>query len=185
MSPPPDKRILATGRHLRLMSENGWEYAERTNASGVVVIVAVTDDGKLLLIEQFRPPVGRHVVDCPAGLAGDIPGQAQEDLAEAAHRELVEETGYEAREMTYLGEGPSSAGMTSEILTFFRASGLRKVGDGGGDSDEKIKVHEIPLTQFAAWCRRMDGPKRYIDTKIFAGLYLAGYGPNGLIDRDS
>ena len=124
--PEDDKKILAQGRHLRFVSRDGWEFAERPHVTGIVVIVAVTPEDKLILVEQYRPPVGRRVLELPAGLAGDIDGAEDEDLSEAARRELLEETGYQAKSFVRLCEGPSSAGICSEVLTFFRRRDSRK-----------------------------------------------------------
>lgn len=169
---PSGKTILAAGRHLRLVSQDGWEFAERAGVTGVVAIVAVTDDGRIVLTEQFRAPIGGRVIDLPAGLAGDVPGGETEELAEAARRELLEETGYEAREIRYLAHGPSSAGMTSEIITFFRAEGLKKVGPGGGEASEDIVVHEVPLERIDGWLRDRMSRGVQVETKLFAGLHL-------------
>ena len=98
---PPDpssapREILAQGKFLRLVRQGTWEYSERLGISGVVGIVPVTDAGEIVLVEQFRVPTGRPVLELPAGLVGDIPGQEQEPFEAAAARELEEETGYRA-----------------------------------------------------------------------------------------
>lgn len=162
------------GRHLRFIKRGGWECVERTKASGIVGVLAVTPEAGVLLVEQFRPPVGRRVIELPAGLAGDIEGAEGEALAEAARRELVEETGYDAGRMEWLGEGPASAGLCDEIITFFRAHELRRVADGGGDADEEIRVHEVPLVDLRRWCgeRRREGC--LVDYKVHAALWMAG-----------
>ena len=165
--------VLATGRHVRLVRQDGWECAERLNASGIVVIVPVTPDRKLVLIEQYRPPVGRRVIELPAGLAGDVPGQETEALVEAAHRELLEETGYAADSMRALSVGPPSAGLCTEIITLFLAEGLRKVAPGGGDDSEDIQIHEVPLDQALHFAMNPP-PETYVDPKVFAGLFFAG-----------
>src|SRR5271170_4183678 len=103
------------GKFLRVLKSGRWEYADRVNSNGAVVIVPVTDDGKLVLIEQYRIPVGQRVIELPAGLAGDLPDAETEAMATAARRELLEETGYEAAEITMLMFGPPSAGLASEI----------------------------------------------------------------------
>src|SRR5688500_16928283 len=120
-------QVLASGKFLRLVRRGRWEYADRVNSSGAVVIVAVTDDGRLVLTEQHRLPLDRRVIELPAGLAGDEPGQSDEDFSLAARRELLEETGYECREMIELMTGPTSAGLSTEIVTMFLARGLSKV----------------------------------------------------------
>lgn len=164
-------KTLRRGKHLAFMQAGTWEYVERTTANGVVAIVAETSAGRLILVEQDRPVVGRHVIELPAGLAGDS-GSPVEELAVAAHRELVEETGYAAKRMVYLGEGPSSAGLTNEIVTFFRATGIRKVQEGGGVDGENIVVHEVPLARVDAWLRRQAKQGKLIDPKVYAGLYF-------------
>jgi ADP-ribose pyrophosphatase len=168
------RRVLAEGRHVRLVDEDGWEYVERNAATGIVVIVAVTGDDRLLLVEQFRPPVAARVLELPAGLAGDVVGHEQEALATAARRELLEETGYQAGELTWLAQGPPSAGLSSEVVSFFRASNLRRAGPGGGDASEAITLHEVALGSLDAWLRERSQAGILVDPKIHAGLRLAG-----------
>ena len=100
--------VLANGKHLRFMRKGTWEYADRLGVSGIVGIIAVTGDGKLLLVEQYRPPVNANVIELPAGLAGDEPGRADESLLAAARRELQEETGYLAESLSIVAAGPVS-----------------------------------------------------------------------------
>src|SRR6266404_2539800 len=118
MSKPEEEAIIEwEGKHLRVLKRGHWEYVERIHARGAVVIAAVTEEGDLILTEQYRPPVSNRVIELPAGLAGDIAGHETEELAAAARRELLEETGYEAREMIRLAAGPPSAGLSSEMVT--------------------------------------------------------------------
>jgi ADP-ribose pyrophosphatase len=168
-----ETKILYDGKHVRLVSRGGWEYAQRKGVTGIVAILAVTDDGKLILVEQYRPPVGKWVIELPAGLAGDVAGQETEELAAAARRELLEETGYEAGEMIYLAEGAASAGITDEVITLFRATGLQKTGTGEGDGSEDITVHEVPLADVRRWLEERRTAGSLIDLKVFAGLYFA------------
>jgi ADP-ribose pyrophosphatase len=170
---PKAPEILYEGKFLRLVSDNSWEYVERKKASGVVAILAITDEGKVLLIEQYRPAMGRAVVEVPAGLAGDVAGSEHEDLAEAARRELLEETGYEAREMEFLADGPSSAGLATEFVSFFRARGLTKVEKGGGDQSEEIAVHEVPLAAVPDWLAARRAAGLTVDCKLYSALYFA------------
>ncbi len=170
------EEILHEGRFLGLYQKNGWEYVRRQNTKGVVVVVAITDDSQLILTEQYRPPVGRRVIELPAGLAGDIPYQEDEPLATAALRELYEETGYRASGMEALISGPSSAGMTTEVITFFHATGLTKMGDGGGDHTEDIRVHFVPVKEVLAWCRDRVADGLMVDPKVFAGLFFVQKG---------
>lgn len=168
--PRGTETVFASGRHLRLVCEDGWEFAERVGVSGVVAIVAVTEDGRLILTEQFRTPIGRRVIDLPAGLVGDA--SKQEAAVEAAQRELLEETGYRADQWTPLAEVPTSPGLSSEIVTLFLAAGLQQVGPGGGEGDESIHVHEVPLTEIHAWLNDVARDGCAIDLKVYAALYF-------------
>jgi ADP-ribose pyrophosphatase len=170
----PERSVLAQGRHLRFVSEDRWEFVERNATTGIVVIVAVTAEGRLVLVEQYRKPVRSSVLELPAGLAGDVAGQEDEALASAAARELQEETGYEADAFECVGaSGPPSAGVSSEVVTFFRATGLRRTGPGGGDANEQITVHEVPLPEVDAWLLARARAGTLVDPKVYAGLYLA------------
>ncbi|MCO5167149.1 MAG: NUDIX hydrolase [Planctomycetes bacterium] len=167
-------RVLHEGRFLRLVSRGGWEFVERTNAQGVVVVIAVTDAGELVLIEQERRPVGAPVIELPAGLSGDDPGAHGEELTHAARRELLEETGYEADALELVTRGPTSAGLTSEVITVFFARGVRRVGDGGGVEGEAITIHHVPLPEVPAWLDAAQARGALVDPKVYAALWFAG-----------
>jgi ADP-ribose pyrophosphatase len=164
--------VLFEGHFLRVKKNDRWEYVERCKTSGIVAILAITDNRELILVEQFRVPVNKRVIEIPAGLAGDIAGKEAETPSEAAKRELLEETGYEAQRMEYLSEGPTSAGLSTEVITLFRAHDLKKVSKGGGDESENIQVHVVPLAELQSWIetRRQEGC--LVDYKVFAALYL-------------
>jgi ADP-ribose pyrophosphatase len=164
--------VLFQGKYLSLLTDNGWEYTSRPHVTGIVVIVAVTDDRKLVLVEQPRTAVHKRVVELPAGMVGDV--DASESLADAARRELIEETGYEPAEVHLLAEGPIAVGVTDEIISIFEARGLRRVGPGGGDDSEEITVHEVPLGELRAFLAAQQAAGRAVDPKIYAGLFLAG-----------
>src|SRR3954466_616136 len=134
-------RVIAKGRWLTFIDDAGWEYVTRPNVTGIVVIVAVTADQRLVLVEQYRPAVQQRVIELPAGLVGDVDGRQTESLADAAARELDEETGYRAAEMVPLFEGPVAVGVSDETVAFFEARGLARVGAGGGDATGAIGVH--------------------------------------------
>ena len=169
---PQERIVLAEGRRVRLVQQGHWEFAERTNARGAVVLAAATDDGRLLLVEQYRIPVGRRVIEPPAGLVGDVIGEEEEELETAARRELLEETGYEAARLELASIGPPSAGLATEIVAFFVARGLTKVHDGGGDDSEEIVVHAAPIDSIEPWLADRAAEGTLIDPKVYAALYF-------------
>ncbi len=163
------KETLYSGKFLNLVREGRWEYCERVNQTRAVMIFAATPEGRVLLVEEFRPPIGQRCLCFPAGLSGD---EGAESDAEAARRELLEETGYEAAEMRYLFSGPSSPGLSSETLSFYLATGLRRVGAGGGVAQENITVREAPLADIDAWLAARVAEGIALDPRIFSGLYF-------------
>ena len=167
------RRVIAEGKYVRLVARGRWEWAERTNTKAAAVIVAVTMDGQMVLIEQYRHPLGAWVVELPAGLVGDDPGAEQEDWIEAARRELLEETGYVSDRWQYLLEGPSSPGLTSEHYSMYLALDAKKVGAGGGDESEDIHVRLVPLEKVEAWLDEQRRRGLRVDPKVYIGLYFA------------
>jgi ADP-ribose pyrophosphatase len=165
-----DDRTVYEGKYLRVKNARNWEYVERRNVSGVVVILPLTSDGKIILVEQFRPAVAQNVVGLPAGLAGD---QGKEELEEAARRELLEETGYKSDRWKLLTDGPSSPGLTNEFITFFLAADATQHAEIDPGADEQIEVHEVALRDLTAWLARKKQSGVLIDYKIFTALYLA------------
>lgn len=164
---------LHSTRFLDLVDAGGWVYVRRPNARAVVCVLAITPDSRLILVEQFRIPVGRRLLELPAGLVGDG-ADADEGLELAAQRELQEETGWSAQRFTQLWEGPSSAGLTDETITCFQAHGLVKTGMGGGVEGEEIVVHEVPLADLRDWLRARQQEGVGVDPKIYAALWSAG-----------
>jgi ADP-ribose pyrophosphatase len=167
-----DPVIIAEGKFLQFVRRDRWEYVTRKGASGVVVVAALTEAGNVLLVEQFRAPVGRRVIELPAGLAGDVEGAADEPLAEAAQRELIEETGYRASHFRHVFTGPSSAGLTDEMVAIFVAEGLTRISEGGGVEGENIVIHEVPLAEIERWLQARAAEGCLIDVRVYTGLYF-------------
>ena len=165
----PPAEVMWEGKFVRALRRGKWEYASRARDIGAVVILA-EHEGKVILVEQFRVPLGRNCLELPAGLIGDE--EEGEAVESAAIRELEEETGYRAARMTDLGFFYSSPGMVSEGFALLRAEGLTRTGDGGGVDGEEIFVHRVPLADLPAFvaARRADGCA--IDVRML--LLLAG-----------
>lgn len=123
-----------------------WEYASRARGIRAAVILAI-DAGDVLLVEQYRVPLGTPCLELPAGLIGDE-AEGESDL-ESAMRELEEETGYQAAQWEVVGDFYSSPGMVSESFTLMKATGLTRVSEGGGTEHEGITVHRVPLDRIA------------------------------------
>lgn len=158
------------GRYLSLVERGTWEFVTRPNAHAVAVLVAVTPDREIVLVEQYRRPVDARVVELPAGLVGDL-DDPNEPVLEAAGRELIEETGFEAAHLELLMECPTSSGMTDEIISFVLARGLRRIGPGGGDDSEDIETHVVPLAEADGWLKGKQADGLLLDPKLFTALY--------------
>ena len=168
-----DEKIVWQGKYITAKTRGRWEYVGRPRNIRAAVILAVDEDDHVLLVEQYRVPLGRPCIELPAGLIGDEADFGGEDPLVAAGRELVEETGYRADVLEDLGTFWSSPGMVSESFTLVRASQLAKVGEGGGVGGENITVHRVALSDIAAFtaAKRADGCG--IDVRV---LMLLGQG---------
>jgi ADP-ribose pyrophosphatase len=164
--------VLHAGRWLTLKKRGRWEYVDRNNPGGAVIIMAVTPDDRILFVEQYRVSILQKTIEMPAGLVGDLEDQADEDLLVAARRELEEETGYACGRVEFVHAGPSSSGMSTEMIAFARAWDLVKVGPGGGDASENIIVHEVPRNEAGAWLFARVAEGYSVDAKLFAGLWF-------------
>jgi len=174
MSTPDDHRlqVLAIGKHLQLVRKGRWEFVQRTRPVKSAFIGAITPNDCIILTEEARIPVDAIVIGCPAGLIGDNEGSETESLELAVNRELREEAGYEAADVRLLINGPSSPGMTDEVISVVLARNLTKVGAGGGIGNERITLHEVPLTEVDEWLRLKEMQGRLIDPKVYTVLYF-------------
>ena len=136
---------------------------------------ALTEDGKVIMVKQYRHALGETCIEIPGGCVDDTDKSNEEAIA----RELLEETGWQAAEVKLLMVGPSSAGMSTEMIGFARARGLVKVHDGGGDDSEDITVHEVPLDSAPQWLAQKIREGYSMDPKLWAGLWLLERDPDG------
>ncbi len=156
------------GRFITARRRGRWEYVGRARDIRAAVILAIDAEDHVILVDQYRVPLGRRCIELPAGLVGDDqPGEATES---AAARELEEETGYRPGRMEVIGEFHSSPGMVSESFTLLRAHDLVKVGDGGGVESEDIVVHRVPLRDIAEAVRRWRAEGFAMDVKMLTLL---------------
>ena len=155
------------GNFIEALSDGRWEYVRRARDLSAAVIVAVTEANELVLVEQYRVPLGRRCLELPAGMIDDGEGAAQ-----AAARELEEETGFRAATMIEIGSFASSPGLTSESFTLFRADGLTRGGGGGGTDGEDIAVEIVPVGELPRFIAAKRDAGVMIDVKLIAGLRL-------------
>jgi ADP-ribose pyrophosphatase len=172
------KHTLYEGQWLRLVKIGHWESCERTHGQGMaVIVIAVTPNDDVLFVEQYRIPLGARTIEMPAGLVGD--DHAQDTLADAARRELIEETGWSPGKVEVLLTGPTSSGMSNERIAFVRARELVQVSAGGGVDDENITVHAVPRAQAPAWLMQKQAEGFELDLKLWAGLWMIDHNPDG------
>jgi len=170
----PDPEKLFETRWLGLYRLGHWDFVRRPQSENCVGILAITQEGEILLVEQFRIPMQRRVIELPAGIVGDEPEFLSESLAGTAARELLEETGYHAGSIIRLLASPTSAGMSSEMVHLFHAQDLRREHAGGGVAGEDITVHKVPLRDLRGWLAAREGEGLLLDFKIHAALWMAG-----------
>jgi len=155
-------QTIFEGKHVVVRERDGWEFVERKNAREAVAVIAVTEDGEVVLTEQYRRAVDARVIDWVAGLLDD-PSRGVE---ETARKELEEEAGFTCDTIERLASGPTSPGITSEIVHLVRARGLKRSGTGGGVGGEKITVHVVAREELAAWLRRKEAEGLLVDLKV-------------------
>ncbi|MCK5845531.1 MAG: NUDIX hydrolase [Victivallales bacterium] len=153
----------------RVGVEPTWETAGRISGTGAVIIIAtMRHSGKLFLVRQFRPPLGKYVVEFPAGL---IDG---DELPEtSAVRELREETGYEGEVLDATPRSASSPGMSGETLVFVRML-VDKNSDANArpetdfDESEDIETFTVSPDELSSFLADRRAAGDSIDAKLAA-----------------
>jgi ADP-ribose pyrophosphatase len=159
--PPPE--LMWAGKYVRAFKRGHWEYASRARDIGAVVILAEAD-GKMILVEQPRVAPDCRCIELPAGLVGDEDPNAT--VESTAVKELEEETGFTAERIERLGDFYSSPGMLSEAFTLVRAHGVTKMGEGGGDENEDIKVHLVARAEIPNFIEQKRAEGVGVDAKL-------------------
>lgn len=164
------EQVMWEGNFITAKTRGRWEYVGRARGIRAAAIIALDDDPDgtrhVILVSQYRVPLSRFSLEIPAGLVGDDAGGENEDAMTAAARELEEETGYHATRMEVLGEFYSSPGMVSESFTLLKATGLTRVGEGGGVSEENIVVHRIALRDLSRFVAEWRRAGHAVDVRI-------------------
>jgi 8-oxo-dGTP pyrophosphatase MutT (NUDIX family) len=159
-------RVLALRLDQVVMPDGHAVRREVVEHPGSVAVVPVHDDGSVVMIDQYRHPVGRRMRELPAGLL-DVSG---EEPVAAVQRELVEETGCTARSWAVLVDVAPSPGFTDEVVRVFLARGLTEVGrPTGAEEEADLEVVRLPLAE--AVCQVLAG--EIISAPTVAGLLAA------------
>ena len=151
-------------RRDKVTAVKGEAYREIIEHNGAVAMVVITDDGNIVMVEQFRYACGRPVLEIPAGKidAGET------DPAAVAVRELREETGYSADKVILLGKINTSAAYSEEMISVYAMTGLTP-GEQDLDEDEALNVIEMPFGE----AYDMAASGKLIDAKTIAALLMA------------
>jgi len=159
----PPAEVMCEGKFVRLLKRGKWEFAGRTRNINAVVILA-EHEGKVILVDQPRVGPDCRCVELPAGLVGDEDPNAT--VESTAIKELEEETGFTAERVERLGEFYASPGMLSESFTLVRAHGVRRIGEGGGDENEDIRVHLVPRAEIPNFLEQKRAEGFGVDVKL-------------------
>ncbi|MBD3174883.1 MAG: NUDIX domain-containing protein [Armatimonadia bacterium] len=160
---------LHEGRFLRLMRRDipggWWEYVERQGIEGIVLMLAIDDNGRVPLVRQFRVPVDGHVWELPAGLC-----DSDEPMERVAVRELEEECGYTAHRVRHLMRGPASQGAASMILDFYLLTELEPADGVEGDEVFPITTEWVALDELEEFVMDRLARNELVDIRILAAL---------------
>lgn len=164
------EEVVWQGRFITTKRRGKWEYVARARGIRAAVIVAIDTEDHVLLVEQYRVPLGRACIELPAGLIGDT--MAHDTAIAAAARELAEETGFVAAHWQDIGAFATSPGMSSEMFQLYRATGLTRPGPGGGVDGEDIIVHIVPLSTLPDFLAEQRHRGLVIDCRLVLALGL-------------
>ena len=157
-------KVMWQGKYVRAIKKGRWEYVSRTNEVRAVVILAEFE-GKMILVDQYRVPIGGACIELPAGLVGDEDPDAT--IEDTAIKELEEETGFTADRVDRLGDYYSSPGMVSEGFTLVRAHGVRR---SGGKTEEDINVHLVARDEIPPFIEQKRAEGFAVDVKLLLFL---------------
>lgn len=168
-------KTLYEGRVINLkvnevVLENGLKASrEIVEHPGGVCVLGIDEDKNVLMVKQFRAPFGRVLLEAPAGKL-----DKGEDHLTCGKREFLEETGYTAEKMTYLGEFYPSVGFLTEKIHIYMAEGLKKE-EQHLDEDEFLNVLKVPLSKLL----EMVSNNEIKDAKTVIGLLMVKGEING------
>ncbi len=131
--------------------------------SGGAVVVAITDEGKIILVKQYRYPFDEWIIELPAGKL-----EKDEDPLDCATRELTEETGYSSDSINYLGRIYTSPGFSSEILYIYSATNLKPGNHNREEGEQGMEIFEVTLDE----ANEMISSGKIVDGKTISGIHF-------------
>ncbi|ADE11322.1 NUDIX domain-containing protein [Sideroxydans lithotrophicus] len=162
-----DSQVMYNGGFIEVLKDNvllpdgSTSTREYITHPGAVAVLALLDNGNLVMERQYRYPLHREFIELPAGKI-----DAGEDILVTAQRELLEETGYAASEWIHLTTAWPCIGYSDECMEYFLARGLKHVGDKLDDG-EFLEVFELSLVEAIEWVRL----GKINDSKTIVGLF--------------
>lgn len=168
-----DKKQIFQGRFISIWStvfldklgkQQVWEWIKKRD---VVVVFPITADNKVILIKSYRVPLEKYVIELPAGLLD----KHDENVEDAAQRELMEEVGFRAEKLLALPPTPYAAGSSNNLSHHFIATGLTKISQDQGDVTEDITVLEIPIHELTNYY--LNNHKVLFNIRILAMYQIA------------
>lgn len=151
-------------RRDKVTAAGGQAYREIVEHNGAVAIVPITNEGRVVMVEQYRYPMGRVILEIPAGKIDE----GETDPVAAADRELREETGYTAGNLQYLGKISPSVAYTEEVIHLYAAIGLTP-GETEFDTDEALDIIEYDFEEIY----KMAAEGKLVDAKTIAAIFMA------------
>ena len=142
----------------------GKAYREIVEHNGAVAAVALTDEGNIVMVRQYRYACGRAILEIPAGKID----KGETDPVEAMKRELKEETGYSASQILHMGDVNPSCAYSEEVIHLYLMTGLTP-GEQDLDEDEALEVIEMPFEEVYGMAVRGE----LVDSKTLAALLMA------------
>lgn len=148
-----------------LLPDGNESKREIIKHPGAVAIIPITDDGKIVFVEQYRKPLEKSIVEIPAGKL-----ETDEKPETTALRELEEETGYSAEQLTYITSFYTSPGFADEIMYIYLAKQLKPLAKPvAGDEDEFVETVTLSLAEAKKYVNK----QRIHDAKTaYALLYI-------------
>ena len=158
-----DGKLLKVRSDIARLPDGGTAEREFIEHPGAVAVIALTDAGELVMERQYRYPLGRDMIEIPAGKI-----DPEEDPLATARRELKEETGYTAAEWRHVATIHIAIAYSNEHIEIYLAKGLRHEG-AKLDDEEFLEIFTLPLATALAWVRE----GKITDSKTVSGLFWA------------